>query len=64
MSQKTFSIIAGVLFSIFALLHIVRLIVGWHVMIGNLTTPMGVSWIALGVFAYLGYSGLRLGLKG
>ncbi len=64
MSQKTFSIIAGVLFSIFALLHIVRLIMGWNVMIENLTTPMGVSWIALVVFAYLGYSGLRLGLKG
>lgn len=64
MSQETFSIISGVLFSIFALLHIVRLFVGWHVMIGDLTTPMGVSWVALVVFAYLGYSGLRLGLKG
>ncbi len=63
LNQKTFAIVAGVLFSLFALVHLHRLIWGWQVVIGGRFVPAGASWVILVIFAYLGYTGLRLGLK-
>jgi hypothetical protein len=39
--------IASVLFGIFAIGHLLRLINQVQVNVGTLTIPMGVSWIAL-----------------
>ena len=45
--------VASVLFGIFAIGHLVRLINQARVTVGTLTIPMGVSWIALVVAAIL-----------
>jgi hypothetical protein len=45
--------IASVLFGIFAIGHLLRLINQVQVNVGTLTIPMGVSWIALIVAAIL-----------
>jgi hypothetical protein len=39
--------VASILFGVFALGHLVRLINQAQVTVGTLTVPMGVSWIAL-----------------
>jgi uncharacterized membrane protein YecN with MAPEG domain len=39
--------VASVIFAIFAIGHVVRLINNAQVTVGTLTIPMGVSWIAL-----------------
>jgi len=39
--------VASVLFGIFAIGHLLRLINQAQVTVGTLTIPMGVSWIAL-----------------
>jgi len=45
--------VASVLFGIFAIGHLLRLINQVRVTVGTLTIPIGVSWIALVVAAIL-----------
>jgi len=60
MDQKTFTLLAGVIFVIVALLHLLRIYMGWPVVIGDWTVPMSVSWIALVVAGGLSYFALSL----
>jgi hypothetical protein len=46
MSQKTFTIIASVIFGVVALFHVLRIFFGWPAVIGSWTVPMRLSWIA------------------
>jgi uncharacterized membrane protein YecN with MAPEG domain len=52
-SQRTGLRVASILFGIFAIGHLVRLIKNVQVTVGTNTIPMGVSWIALIVAAIL-----------
>jgi hypothetical protein len=52
-SQKTGLRVASIIFGIFAIGHLVRLMKQAQVTVGTLTIPMGVSWIALIVAAIL-----------
>jgi uncharacterized membrane protein YecN with MAPEG domain len=52
-SQRTGLRVASILFAIFAIGHLVRLIKNVQVTVGTHTIPMGVSWIALIVAAIL-----------
>jgi hypothetical protein len=60
MTQRIFSLVTAILFSLIALLHAARLVRGWHVTIGNIVVPVWVSWIGLVIAAYLAYEGFRL----
>jgi hypothetical protein len=60
MDQKTFTLLAGVIFAIVALLHLLRICMGWPVVIDDWAIPMWVSWIALVVAGGLSYFGLSL----
>ena len=63
MNQKTFSIGAGVIFAVVALLHLVRIYMDWAVTIGEWSVPMWVSWIALVVAGCLAFIGLRFAAR-
>jgi hypothetical protein len=52
-SQKTGLRVASIIFGIFAIGHLLRLIKQAQVTVGTLTIPMGVSWMALIVAAIL-----------
>jgi uncharacterized membrane protein YecN with MAPEG domain len=52
-SQKTGLRVASIIFGIFAIGHLVRLIKQAQVTVGTCSIPMGVSWIALIVAAIL-----------
>jgi len=52
-SARTGLRVARVIFAIFAIGHVVRLINSAEVTVGTLTIPMGVSWIALTVAVVL-----------
>ena len=60
MTQKTFSLVAGVLFLLVALGHVLRIAFRASVVIQNTSIPMWVSWIAFVVAGYLAYEGIRL----
>ena len=55
MSQKTFSLVAGLIFLVVAVLHLLRLVIGWHVVIADWTVPTWVSWIAIPIAGFLAY---------
>ena len=63
MEQKTFDIVAGVIFALVALVHLMRIWLGWPVAIGGWPVPMWVSWIGLIVAGGLAYFGLRFGVR-
>ncbi len=46
-----------------ALLHALRIIFGWHAVIGEWEVPTWVSWIALIIAGYLAYEGIKLDSK-
>ena len=64
MTEKTFATIAAAIFALVALLHLLRLVMGWSVVIGSWTVPMWVSWVGLVVARGLSYCGARLAMRG
>ena len=63
MRQKAFSLVAGLIFFVASVLHILRLMTGWHVVFADWTIPISTSWIAFPIARYLGFEGLRLSAK-
>ncbi len=63
MNRGTFCIVAAVIFAIVALLHLLRVYMGWPVVIGDWSAPMWVSWIALVVAGVLAIWGLAFAAR-
>ena len=63
MNQKAFSLVAGVVFGLVALVHVLRIVLGWSIVIQDLSIPMWPSGLAVVVFGYLAYEGFRLARK-
>jgi hypothetical protein len=59
MSQKAFSFVAGLIFLLVAVAHLLRLLLRWSVILNGWTVPMWVSLIAFVVTASLAFEGLR-----
>jgi hypothetical protein len=59
MSQKTFITIAGTIFALIAVLHLLRIYMGWTIVINNWEVPIWFSWIGAVVAGVLSYFGLR-----
>ncbi len=64
MTEKPFATVAAVIFALVALLHLLRLVMGWPVIIDTWTVPMWVSWVGLVVAGGLSYYGARLAMHG
>ena len=64
MSQKTFTMIASVIFGVVALVHVLRIFLGWSAVIGGWNVPMWLSWIGLVVAGGLSYFGINLIMRG
>jgi hypothetical protein len=60
MDEKTFCLVAGVIFGVVALFHLVRIFAEWTVIIGDWSVSKWVSWVALIVAGGLALLGLRL----
>ena len=63
MSQRTFTIIASVIFGVVALFHVLRIFFGWPAVIGGWMVPMWLSWIGLVVAGGLSYFGISLAMR-
>jgi hypothetical protein len=60
MEAKTFSLVAGLIFALVALLDLVRIFEEWPVIIGDWSVPKSVSRVALVVAGGLALLGLRI----
>jgi hypothetical protein len=63
MNAKMFVAVTGAIFSIVALVHLLRIYFGWPLLIGNWDIPMWISWVAVVVAGGLGYCGFRLATR-
>ena len=56
MKQSTFNTLAGTVFTLVAILHVLRLFFGWEVLIAGHHIPMWVSWVGVVLAGFLAYS--------
>jgi len=60
MSQKTFCLVAGLIFSFVALLHLGMFVLGQSVIVFGQQTPVWCNLVIALFGAYFGYQGLKL----
>src|SRR5260370_16980284 len=53
MSQRTFSLVAGVVFDLIALGHVLRLVLGWSFVVQDFSVPIWASSLPAFSFVYL-----------
>ena len=63
MSQRTFSLVAGVVFALIALGHVLRIVFNLSFVVQGISIPMWASGLAIIVMGYLAYEGFRLARK-
>jgi len=63
MSQKIFSLVAGLIFLLIAVMHGLRIAFRWEVVLNGWSVPMWVSVVAIVITAYLAFEGLKLGRR-
>jgi hypothetical protein len=63
MDRKTYFMVAGAIFTLMALFHLLRIFEDWPVIIGDWSVPKSVSSVALIVAGGLALLGLRLGQR-
>jgi hypothetical protein len=59
-SEKSFLSIVGVLFGLGAVVHLLRLVMGWPIVLGDWAVPVWVSWLGLLLAGFLAYEAFRL----
>ena len=60
MTVRTYTITSSIIFLVVALLHLLRLVEQWSVVIGDRHFPMWASVLGALVAAFLSYAGFRL----
>ncbi|PSH70146.1 hypothetical protein CU102_03340 [Phyllobacterium brassicacearum] len=63
MTEKYFSTLAAAIFAVVAVLHLVRILIGWSIVVDGWTVPMWVSWLGLIIAGALSYYGARLAMR-
>ena len=64
MSQSSFTLVAGIVFLLIAVGHVLRLFLGISLVIYDVTIPMWASIVAAPVMGFLAYEGFHLARKG
>lgn len=60
MSQRSYITVTGAVFFVIAVLHLLRLLLGWEAVIGGWNVPTWLSGLALVLSGYLAYAAFRL----
>ncbi len=60
MSNQQYFLITGLLFTLVAIAHLLRLVLGLPVQVDGVAVPMAVSWVGFAVPAVLAYWAFRL----
>jgi len=60
MSVKTFLRVSGVIFLVVAVVHLLRLVFQWEVILAGWPAPVWLSAVAFAIAAALAFEGFRL----
>jgi hypothetical protein len=61
--ERTYLLIAGIIFGIVAAAHLVRIFSGADLVIVGWTVPLWLSWVGTAVTAYLCYMSLHIAIR-
>ncbi len=64
MTQRAFIAVSGIIFSVIALLHLLRILFGWEAVIAGWHVPRALSVLALLISGFLAYQASRLRKRG
>jgi hypothetical protein len=62
-NNKQFITLSSVIFLMAAMAHLLRILLGWELVIAGMTMPMGPSWLVSGFATLIGVIGLKLARK-
>lgn len=60
LSSKMFYKVAGVVFAVVGLLHLLRVVLGWNLVYASWDVPAWLSLVAVVVLAYLSFNAFKL----
>ena len=60
MSSKIFYKVTGTVFGIVGLVHLLRVLLGWNLVLGSYNIPSWLSLVAFVVLAFLSYNAFKL----
>lgn len=60
MQQRTYLQVTGLLFTVAAVIHLLRVFLGWEANLAGWVVPGWLSWVAVVVAGYLAYSAYKL----
>ncbi len=63
MNKKQFCLVAGAIFAVVAVVHLLRIALDWPVVIDGWAAPIWLSWLAVIGAAGLSAFGLRLAAR-
>jgi hypothetical protein len=62
-SEKKLLYGAGIVFLIVAVIHFLRLMTGWALIVGSLVVPLWLSWFGVALALYLSYASFHFALR-
>ena len=62
MDQRAYNLLTAGIFTVVAVVHLLRIVFGWPAAIGGLDIPQWASWLALVAAAALAWIGFRQNL--
>lgn len=62
-SSKPLFFVIGIIFAAVAIVHFLRLVFSWPVMIGGWMTPLWISWIGVLLAGYISYASFHFAAK-
>lgn len=63
MTAKNYFQVTGVIFAVIGILHLLRLLLGWYVQLGDFAVPTWFSILGVIVAGYLAWNASTLGQK-
>jgi hypothetical protein len=60
MSERNYLLISALVFALFSLLHLVRVITHWPIQVGAVAVPFWGSWLVVVIFAVMSVWAFRL----
>ena len=62
-SSRSLLFVVGIIMGVVAIIHFLRLVFAWPVVIGGWPAPMWISWIGVVVAAYISYASFHFAAK-
>lgn len=60
MNKETYLKVSGIIFSVVTILHVLRLVLNWEVVLGGWQVPIWASFLGIAVGGFLAYSAFKL----